>query len=164
MRHRWVHVLAISIFVSISLTGSLARAQSCYEKCQNSCKDMRGIVNQGCVDNCNRAYCSGSNNAQSHPYGSIAFALGTGFEGISWGKATQAEADRSALATCSQYGKNCKIVYQYHDTCAALAVSKAAQHFAAAIAETDKKAEAASVKQCQDSWGVCKSNLSACSP
>ena len=123
---------------------------------------MRGIVNQGCVDNCNRAYCSKPNNAQPHPYGSIAFGLG-GAQGISWGKATQPEADRAALASCNQVRRNCTVVFQFRNTCAALAVAKGAQHYKTATADTDKKAEAVATKQCQASWGTCISDMSACS-
>jgi hypothetical protein len=158
-----VRALTISIFLVV-LTAPGARAQSCYEKCQDSCKDMSGHVNSACVDTCFRAYCNKSSNNQPRPYGSVAFALVSAGEGISWGKATQAEADRAALARCGKYSKNCRIVFQFHNTCAALAVAKGAQHYLAATADTEKKASAIATQQCRQNWGICLVDMSACSP
>ncbi len=141
-----------------------AHAQSCYEKCQSTCTTMNGLVNQGCVDNCNRAYCSNNNNSsQPRPFGAVAFG-DRGMEGISWNKGTQAEADMAAIASCAEHGTNCKVVFRYRDTCAALSVAKGAVHFEAATGSTAKDAEAQANALCQKNWGVmCASNMSACS-
>jgi hypothetical protein len=157
---RWIFVLSLGI--TLALTPQLASAQSCYERCQNSCKNMSGIVNQGCVDNCNRANCENRNTNQPKPFGAIAFG-DQAFEGISWNKGTQAEADQAALASCSKNGKNCKIVYRYRDTCAALAVAAGRLHYESATGKSEKDAEANATAVCEQKWGSCKSNLSACS-
>ncbi len=160
---RWVPAPGIFL-VLLTLAAPRVPGQSCYENCQNTCRDISGHVNSGCVDNCNRAYCSSSGNSQPHPYGSIAFSFVTAGEGISWGKATQAEADRAALASCTKVHPNCKIVFQYKNTCAALAVAKGAEHVLAATADTEKKAADDATRQCRLKWGVCLADLSACSP
>ncbi len=86
-------------------------------------------------------------------------------EGISWNKATQAEADMAAISGCAEHGgTNCKVVYRYRDTCAALSVAKGKVHFESATGPTEKAAEAQATALCQKNWGVmCASNLSACS-
>jgi len=76
------------VFFLLTLAASGAWGQSCFEKCQSSCKNMSGIVDQACVDRCNSAYCEGNRNNAPHPYGAIAFELINAWEGISWGKAT----------------------------------------------------------------------------
>ena len=158
----WIRIRAIGIL--LALGASAAWAQSCFQKCQNSCKNMSGIVDQACVDRCNSAYCEGNRNTTPHPYGAIAFELIHAWEGISWGKATQAEADRAALARCAEHGKNCKIVYRFHNTCAALAIAKGREHYVSATGKTEKEAEANATAECRKSFSVCGTNMSACSP
>jgi hypothetical protein len=154
----------LSLFIgTFAFTPPAAHAQSCYEKCQNQCRNMEGFVMQGCVDNCNRAYCSNNNVSQPRPFGAIAFG-DHGMEGISWNKGTQGEADMAAIASCAEHGTNCKVVYRYRDTCAALSVAKGAVHFESATGATAKDAEAQANALCQKNWGVlCASNMSACS-
>jgi hypothetical protein len=163
---RYWSILVAALCLALAAAAPRAWAD-CYESCQGSCKDMSGHINDACVSTCSRAYCSGSGNSGgggSRPYGSIAFALGNGAEGISWGKGSKAEADRSALATCSRYGAGCRIVYQYWNTCAALSVARGAQHYAATTGNNKQQAEASSLSQCQRSYGECMMDLSACSP
>ena len=125
---------------------------------------MSGHLNDGCVNNCNNAYCK-TQPTQPHPYGSIAITPVNGYEGISWGKSTQSEADQAALASCQKAGgKDCHVVFRYNHTCAALAFAKGAVHFATATASTEAKAEAAATAQCQRQYGYCLADLSACSP
>jgi len=113
---------------------------------------------------CNNAYC-GSQPNRPHPFGSIAITLVHGYEGISWGKPTQSEADKAAMASCLKAGgKDCKVVFQYHNTCAALAFAKGAVHYAAATESTEEKTKPAATAQCQHQYGYCLADLSACSP
>lgn len=152
------------IFVFAFLLGPhMAVGQSCYERCQGSCKDLSGHINAACVDTCNRAYCENKNDSQPRPFGAIAFGTDRGAEGISWNKGNQAEADQAALASCSKTGNNCKVVYRYRDTCAALAVAAGAQHYEPATGDTEKSAQANATAVCQKNWGRCLSDISACS-
>jgi len=153
----------LSLVATLAFTAPAAHAQSCYEKCQNQCRNMEGFVIPGCVDNCNRAYCSNNNNTQPKPFGAIAFG-DHGAEGISWNKATQTDADLAAMSSCTPHGANCKIVYRFRDTCAALAVARGAVHYESATGPAEKEAEAQATALCQKNWGVlCASNMSACS-
>ena len=160
--HRWI--LVLSIAGTFGLTPQVARGQrSCYEGCQDSCRDLSGhITSDQCVETCRRAYCEQKDN-QPRPYGAIAFGAVNGAEGISWNKGTQAEADQAALATCGKRGNNCKIVHRFRDTCAALAVAAGAQHYEAAAGDSAKQAESNATALCQRNWGRCLSDLSACS-
>ena len=95
-------------------------------------------------------------------YGAIAWGARSA-QGISWNQGNWAAANRMAIASCSRYGSDCKVVYRYQSTCAALAVAKGAQHVESATGDTEKKAEANATAACQKRWGTCVSNLSACS-
>jgi len=152
-----------TLALALGFAAHLARAQSCYENCQSSCKDLSGHLNPGCVDNCNRAYCETRVQNQPRPFGAIAYGTDHGAEGISWNKGTQAEADQAALASCNQNGNNCRIVYRYRETCAALAVAKGGMHVESATGPTEKSAAAQATELCRQNWGVCLSDLSACS-
>jgi hypothetical protein len=122
---------------------------------------MRGLVNQGCVDNCNRAYCE-NKPSQPRPYGSIAYG-DHGVEGISWNKGSEAEADQFAVGDCSKRGTNCRVVFRYRETCAALSVASGFLHYESATGATEKDAENNANAACRQKWGTCASNLSACS-
>lgn len=158
---RWIFVLSLGI--TFGLTPPLARAQTCYESCQNSCRGLSGLITSSeCVDTCARD-CDQESDNQPRPYGAIAYGTDHAAEGISWNKGTQAEADQVALATCGKHGNNCKIVYRFRDTCAALAVAMGSQHYEGATGDTEKTAEANATAVCQRNWGKCLTNLSACS-
>jgi hypothetical protein len=161
-RSRWIFILSLS-FVLV-LTPRIARGQSCYERCQDSCRGLNGLItSQGCVDNCNRAYCENRNtNQPTAPFGAIAYGDNRA-EGISYHQRTQAEADQVAIATCSKSGPNCKVVYRYRDTCAAIAVALGGQHYESATGESEEAAQANATSACQQKGDRCKSNLSACS-
>ena len=154
---RWM-IFGLSLSITFGLTPQLARGQTCFESCQNSCSGVPEIVRQGCVDTC----ASNCKKEPPKPYGAVAFGTNRA-EGISWAKPTQEEADRDALASCSKIGTNCKIVFRYQYTCAALAVATGAQHYEAATGYSEKDAEANATSVCQQSWGKCLTNLSACS-
>jgi hypothetical protein len=97
------------------------------------------------------------------PFGAIAFGADRRAEGIAWNKGTQQEADQIALATCSEHGNNCRVVFRFRDTCAALAVAAGAPRYEAATGNNAKIAEANAIDLCQQHWSKCLTNLSACS-
>ncbi|HUA36137.1 MAG TPA: DUF4189 domain-containing protein [Candidatus Binataceae bacterium] len=98
------------------------------------------------------------------PYGAIAYGVKTGAEGISWGKPSLASAQSAAFSTCARYGNNCKIVADFSNNCAALAVAKGAVHYTTAIAHSLSQAEYNALNSCKLNWGVCEIDLSTCSP
>jgi hypothetical protein len=164
MKYWWVRVPAILLF--FVLTAQFPFAASCFENCQNSCRDLSGHVNDGCVTNCNNAYCN-TRPSQPHPYGSIAIELVHRYVGISWGKSTQSEADKAAMASCiNAGGKSCNVIFQYHNACAALAFGKGVPRYGTATESTEAKAKAAATAECQrlNNGAYCLAEFSACSP
>ena len=154
----------VAICVSLVVIPRLGRGQhlsaemsACIQSCHDSCYNRY----VGCYDLCFKQYCE-SLEAKPAPFGSIAFGL-QGAEGMSWNQATQALADQMALSSCNAHGKDCRIVYRFQNTCAALAVTTDQRHSEAATGDTEKKAEANAIALCQQHWGNCKSNLSDCS-
>lgn len=165
MTRRWWMLCLLGI--TLLLTSQLGFAQSsfnqCLNMCFNTCDSGPADLAWGCRENCGNS-CQSKNHNQNTPapYGSIAIGA-HGFEGISWNKGTAAAADQSAIATCNRYGSNCKVVYRYQNTCAALAFSKGAQHYESATGNSEKQAEANATALCKKHWGYCLSDISACS-
>jgi hypothetical protein len=166
MTHRrWILGLLGIVLV---LTSQHVLAQSndfnqCLNSCFGVCDSGPENLAWGCRENCGNS-CKGRSQNQStrSPYGSIAIGP-HGFEGISWNKGTAAAADQSAIATCNRYGSNCKVVYRYQNTCAALAFSKGALHYESATGNSETQAEANATSICKKHWGYCLSDISACS-
>jgi hypothetical protein len=154
------------IGIALALTSQHALAQSgdfnqCLNSCFGVCDSQPANLAWGCRENCGNS-CKGRSQNNRAPYGSIAIGV-HGFEGISWNKGTAAAADQSAVATCNKYGSNCKVVYRYQNTCAAIAFSKGSQHYESATGNSEKQAEANATALCKQHWGYCASNMSACS-
>jgi hypothetical protein len=114
----------------------------------------------GCQESCGDK-CQHANDVRPTPYGSIAFGT-RGAQGISWNQGTWATADNLAIANCGRYGTDCKVVYHFQNACAALAVAKGG-HYEAGTGDTAKKAEANATAACQQHWGTCTTDISACS-
>jgi len=159
-------ILAV-IGIALGLASQLAIGQTtwqfdeCLNSCMNICAAGPETLRWGCQESCGDK-CADQNKNLPTPYGAIAFGTG-GAEGISWNKANWAAANSAAITPCSRYANDCKVVYRYQNTCAALAVAKGAQHFETATGSTEKEAEARATAACQQRWGACKSDLSACS-
>jgi hypothetical protein len=134
----WIPVLILVI--AFNFTPQLAHAQGssdymqCYEGCQSLCEGRTNAIdNSDCVNRC--ASDCDKEDTPPRPYGAIAYGTDRSAEGISWNKWTQAEADQAAFGSCSKHGNNCKIVYRFRDTCAALAVAMGSQHYGSATGE-----------------------------
>lgn len=170
-KHRWRMLSLYS--VALVLTSQFALGQNpfdfkyCLDSCFTVCDSGPELLVWGCREDCG-GKCERLIQSRDHntpapaPYGAIAFGT-QGAEGISWNKGTWAAADQSAIASCSRYGSDCKVVYRYQNTCAALAVAKGAHHYETATGNTEKQAEANSTAVCKKNWGVCLSDMSACS-
>ena len=149
------------VFTSQLTFGQGRDFNQCLNSCFNTCDLGPADQAWGCRESCG-GKCEKQFPNLPTPYGAIAFSA-RGAEGISWNKGNWAAAGQSAIASCGRYGSNCKVVYQFQDTCAALAVAKGAQHFESATGNTRKQAEANATAVCQQHWGTCLSDLSACS-
>ena len=163
-KSRWVWILAL-LGIVLGMT-SLALGQTTWEfdKCLNDCVRLCNMqperLRWGCQENCG-GQCADKNKNVPAPYGAI--AVGSGGQGISGNRTSPAAAERDAIAGCSKYGSNCKVVYRYENTCAAIAEAKGTKHFEVATGGTEKEAEASATEACQQRWGTCRSALSACS-
>lgn len=156
-------LLGIALLLGPQLVHGQQGFKWCMESCFSICDSGPEFLALGCRDRCIGSCQEQTKNIPvPTPYGAIAFGT-RGAEGISWNKASWAAAGQSAVATCSKYGSNCKVVYQYQNTCAALAVAKGGQHFETATGNTEKQAEATATAMCRQRWGICLSDLSACS-
>jgi hypothetical protein len=96
------------------------------------------------------------------PYGAVAFG-DQGAQGMSWNQTSAADADRAALNLCGRYGKNCKLLYRFQNTCGALAKSEDGRHAEAATGPSQQQAETNAIAACRSRWGKCSSDLSSCS-
>jgi hypothetical protein len=166
MRYFGVATLIVGLALSLSASPTPSHANDvnqCIDRCFGSYSPTNGSgsdLRNLCVARCSQSARSGPPAVQ----GAIAFALVNGSEAMSWGKANQAEANRSALATCSRYGPNCRVVFNYANTCAGLAVALHATHFATAAARTASQAGVQALASCKRQWGTCNLDLTACSP
>jgi hypothetical protein len=152
--------------IALGLTLQPARGQTTwqFDKCLNDCNNLCNLgparLAWGCRENCG-GQCAKYNQNVPAPYGAI--AVGAGGQGISQNRASSAVADRDAIAACSKYGSDCKVVYRFQNTCAAIAEAKGTRHFEVATGSTEKEAAASATAVCQQRWGACLSALSTCS-
>lgn len=152
--------------IALGLTPGLAPGQTtwqfdkCLNDCINICNSGPARLAWGCRENCG-GQCAKYNQNVPAPYGAI--AVGAGGQGISQNRASWAAADRDAIAACSKYGSDCKVVYRFQNTCAAIAEAKGTQHFEVATGSTEKEAAASATAVCQQRWGACRGALSTCS-
>ena len=152
--------------IALGLTSQPARGQTTwqFDKCLNDCTNLCNMgparLAWGCRENCG-GQCAKYNQNVPAPYGAI--AVGAGGQGISQNRTSWAAADRDAIAACSKYGSDCKVVYRFQDTCAAIAEAKGTKHFEVATGSTEKEAAAGATAACQQRWGTCRSALSTCS-
>ena len=134
----------------------------CYSNCTLTCNNGPGspdVCRANCANKCTAL--SLAKPVTPAPYGAIAFGDG-GAEGISWHFETSAEADRVAVANCAKSGGNCRIVYRYQNSCAALAKTADNRHTEVALGATAQLAAQNATVLC-GRWGKCSSDLSACS-
>jgi len=97
------------------------------------------------------------------PYGAVAFGE-AGAEGMSWNQTSGEEAQRAALNNCSKYGKNCKLVSHFENTCGAIAKSDDERHAETATGASKEQAATNAIAACRGRWGgKCTSDLSGCS-
>ena len=152
--------------IALGLTSQPARGQTTwqFDKCLNDCTNLCNMgparLAWGCRENCG-GQCAKYNQNVPAPYGAI--AVGAGGQGISQNRTSRAAADRDAIAACSKYGSDCKVVYRFQNTCAAIAEAKGTRNFEVATGSTEKEAAASATAVCQQRWGACRSALSTCS-
>jgi len=97
-------------------------------------------------------------------YGALAYGAHSTAWGFSYGQDNAAAADRVALEKCKPNGDDCKVVYDFSNTCAALAALESKGLFATAYAPSRGAAESAAMAACTRQYGDgCDIEVSACS-
>jgi hypothetical protein len=140
--------------------GNCSASVDCRRPAGNGLYQYDGGCVTACYDRCKLMYKSAP--LPPAPYGAFAFG-DQGAEGISWNQTAPADADRVAIANCSKYGSNCKLVSRYTNQCGALAKSADERHFEVGTGNNEQEAQANAVGACQKRWGKCSSDLSHCS-
>ena len=97
-------------------------------------------------------------------YGALAYGARSTAWGFSYGQDSAAAADRVALEKCKPNGDDCKVVYNFSNTCAALAAVEDKGVFATAYAPSRGAAENAAMSACTRQYGEgCTLQVWACS-
>jgi len=125
----------------------------------------------GCIDTCTDTYNSDQwelqqncmNQCQNHVnYGAIAYAPGDGSYGYSYDYHSENEADRHALANCSDEGNGCQVVITFWETCAALAAGDN-NRYAASLGDGAGDASGKALAACARKGGRnCDVKVSTC--
>ena len=97
-------------------------------------------------------------------YGAIAYGAKSTANGFAYEKSSAAEAARSALGYCGEHGKDCKVVINFSNACAAVASVRAKSRFVAAQGRDRTLAQNNALKACQSQiGGACKIEVWSCS-
>jgi Domain of unknown function (DUF4189) len=159
VRHRWM--IFVPVF-AVAWTAALAPARA---DCVSQCSMITPQVwpndwesrKMSCLQSC-------GNQPARISYGALAYGVQSTAWGYSYGKGSVAEAAREALSGCKPNGDDCKVVYDFHNTCAALAAVESKGVFASAYAPSKAGAEAAAMADCKRQYGNdCAVEVSACS-
>jgi hypothetical protein len=134
-----------------------AGAQSvnmCIDRCFSNFSPMQNNgsteLRDECLQQCNR---SSAPAAPVIPHGAIAFGARTASWGIAYGKASQAEAMRSAMARCRENGNDCQIANSYTNSCAAVAAVRSKAQYRIGEGHSLNEAKSGAVKACQFQLG-----------
>src|SRR5690348_15127457 len=113
-----------------------------------------------CSDRLNACYQSECSRPR---YGALAYDAESGAYGWSNEFGDGESAERKALASCQENGTACKIVYNFWNSCAALAAD-ASHRYSVGRADTQQEAEDQAVATCQQETGAaCDVTVWACS-
>jgi hypothetical protein len=158
MRHRWMILVPV---LGLAGAGTSAPARA---DCVDSCSAYRPgmydweLKKQTCISEC-----IGKQRPKTS-YGALAYGAGSTAWGFSYGQDSAAAAGRVALAKCKPNGDDCKLVYDFSNTCAALAAVESKGVFAAAHAPSKGRAEDAAMADCVRQYGDdCVLEVSTCS-
>ena len=112
----------ILVAASMLLLGGVAPAGAdCVSACQastycdsemNASGECGRLLNDCYINECNKTL-----------YGALAYDAETGANGWSYDFENQGDAEQKALSGCSEGSSNCKVVYVFWNSCAALAAA-----------------------------------------
>lgn len=144
-------MIVVPVFgFALASTAPLEPAQA---DCVSSCQMYRpGVYDwevrkQQCVTECIEKQQSRTT------YGALAYGAQSTAWGFSYNQDNAAAAARVALENCKPNGDDCKVVYDFYNTCAALAAVEDKGVFATAYAPSRSRAEGAAMADCARQYG-----------
>jgi hypothetical protein len=156
-------ILVPVLGLAVAGTGVVAPARA---DCVSSCSMYAPgtydweLKKQTCISACISKQGSGSRTA----YGALAYGAQSTAWGFSYRQDSAAAAAKVALDKCKPNGDDCKVVYDFSNTCAALAAVEDKGVFAAAYAASKGRAEQAAMAECARQHGDgCVMEVSTCS-
>lgn len=139
----------LSALFGLSLFAGTAQAD-CVSACQastycdsemNASGECGRRLNDCYIDKCNRKR-----------YGALAYDAESGAVGWSYDFDDATGAERKALVGCNEQGGDCKIVYDFWNSCAALAAGNDGR-YGVGRADTQQQAEADAIAACGQNGG-----------
>jgi hypothetical protein len=128
-----------------------AAKADCVSACQASTYcDSEMNASGECGRRLNECYIDACNRKR---YGALAYDAESGAVGWSYDFDDAAGAERKALSGCREQGGNCKIVYDFWNSCAALAAGNDG-HYGIGRADAQEQAEADAIADCGQSGGT----------
>jgi hypothetical protein len=150
----------IAMVVLVWLAAGLGPARAdCVSECQSATYcDSEMNASGECSQRLNDCYIDRCNQTL---YGALAYDTGTGAVGWSYDFADQAGAEQKALSGCSAHGNSCKVVYDFWNSCAALAVADDGS-YAVGRGETEDQANDEAIIACSETGQNCSVQAWSC--
>jgi len=148
------------VFLALTLAGLAPAGADCVSECQASTYCDSGMNASGeCGRLLNDCY---ANQCNQTVYGALAYDAGTGAVGWSYDFTDQAGAEKQALSGCSEHGTACKIVYDFWNSCASLAVADDGS-YAVGSGDTEDQANNEALIACGKDGQNCSIQAWSCS-
>jgi Domain of unknown function (DUF4189) len=162
MRHRWM--ILVAVLGEASLAALQPARADCYANCDAFNSPLSNPNWQTARNNCKLSCPREPSTKMTTAYGALAYGADSTAWGFSYRQSSAAAADRVALNGCRPNGDDCKVVYHFSNTCAALAAVEDKGVFATANATSRRGAEQAAMAACtRDNGEGCVMEVSTCS-
>jgi len=167
MTRRWMMLVLVLGFGAAG--ASAARAADCATICDRNCTGpaMSSSEQSACaaqVQQCQQDCLKREGNAGPRVYGAFAYGPSRRAWAYSYGNDSADSAGKAALAGCQKNASDCTVVYNFSNTCAALAADEKKVVWAGANATQRGQAENLALTDCRRQYGNgCRVTVSACS-
>ena len=164
MRHRWMIVVPVFGFALVGTAPLEPVRADCISNCSSFYNPLTNPNNWQSLRNDCVLRCPPQRSKTTTAYGALAYGTESTAWGFSYNQDSADAAARVALEGCKPNGDDCKVVYHFYNTCAALAAVEDKGVFATAYAATRGKAEGAAMADCARQYGDgCVMEVSTCS-
>ena len=153
--HRlWFALVGICLAGAAQAQGVNACIDRCFSNFSPSQNNGSTELRDECLEQC---------KAPSAAYGAIAYGAKSTANGYAFGKASAADAQRTAMDNCRQHGDDCKIVVNFLNRCAAVAAVESKGRFSTGQGLTRAEAQNNAMKACQSQvGGACAIEVWSC--